>query len=410
MAEEWGGPPEADRWGGDEPRRGRRWWLWAPIGVVLAMAAVIVAVRAGGSGSGESAGHRPRPHPRFLLTVGNSGDLTDRRSAAPAARPLWFQVHALDKDGREQLVDSVPPPSPSAGDLQEIVAGPGGTFVAAASRATPCESRLYRFRLTGDGHATDIAAVERDSVPALVAGLAISPDGRRIAYATAPCADDRPVASHGTTAPPLPHPANPTSAALTVLDVATGHRRTWTAGGTSSVGQIVGEIVWASDNRTLGYTIGDVSHQVPTSPPPPQGSRGFSGDIVSNVAVHALDTGSAGTDLLGGRVLFRPPADAGSVTSAVMGTDGRSGYGILQQGQPPTTIMFSFTEGRPMHVTSSIPPDPGGAVISIVVTTEDSPRYACLTGIDSFGRVLDGTFVASYDHHRACGTAYDVPS
>ncbi|MFI7709317.1 hypothetical protein [Nonomuraea sp. NPDC049480] len=304
----------------------------------------------------------------------------------------------MKKNEGQRLVDSVRSPSPSAGEAQEIIAGPDGTFVVAASRAKPCESRLYRFRLTGEGHATGVTPVTGGIAPALVAGLAISPDGRRIAYATTPCADDP---SMPPTAASPPQAANPPSATLTVLDAVTGHRRTWTTGGMS----VLGEIVWARDSRTLGYATGDVNHRTRTSPPPsPDGTDEPPGDAIGNVTVRALDTDAPGTDLLAGRVLFRPPSGAGTVTSAVMNPDGRTGYGTMSKGRPPSTILFSFAEGRPMHVTKTIPPDPEGAITLHAFSTGDEPRYACLNGIDAFGRVTEGTF-GSQSFGR-CGTAW----
>jgi hypothetical protein len=277
-------------------------------------------------------------------------------------------------------------------------------FVVAASRAKPCESRLYRFRLTHGGHATGITPINGGIIPSLVAGLAISPDGRRIAYATAPCADAPSALPPGmppAAASPL-LPADPPSAMLTVLDLTTGGRRTWTAAGT----MVIGEIVWARDGHTLGYTTGGVIHRTPTSPPfSPDGNDGPSGDTIGDVAVHALDTEAPGADLLAGRVLFRQPGGPGTVTTAVMNPDSRTGHGTMQKGQ--STIFFSFTGGRPMHATRTFTPDPkvGFGVAIGLSSAGDGPRYACLNGIDAFGRVVGGTLMARSPGAGQCRTA-----
>lgn len=85
--------------------------------------------------------------------------------------------------------------------------------------------------------------------------------------------------------------------------------------------------------------------------------------------VHALDTDAPGTDLLVGRILLRPPGDSGVVITAVMNPDGQTGYGTIHKGQPPSTILFSFTEGQPMYVTETIPADPraGHTMVSVDV-------------------------------------------
>lgn len=294
----------------------------------------------------------------------------------------------MSGNGMPRLIDSVQPPSPSAGMVTEIVAGPGETLVLTAWRAKPCESSLYRFSLTDDGHAKGLTPVAGGVIPALVAGLAISPDGRRIAYATAPCGDDPPNASSTAVYPPSV--AKSATATLNVLNTATGNRRMWTADRAS----VIGEIVWARDNSTLGYTIGDV----------------IGDDAVGDVEVRALDTDAPGADLFAGRVLFRSPAGAGTVTAAVMDPDGRTGYGVMQKGEPASTILFSFTEGKPTRVTQTIPPDPDGTLTSVAFSTSGEPRYACLSGgLDAFGRVSEGTFATGSRRYGACEIAYEPP-
>lgn len=404
-------PQDADPASEGEPVPGRQVRRWAaPIGLVVVVVAVVVGVRlmADGREGGPSARYGTGPHgparmPRFMITAGSTGDRAPKGSA-PGAQEPWFQVHAIEKNGRERLADSVRSPSPSAGGAREILAGPGGMFVVAASRAKPCESRLYRFRLTHGGHATGITPINGGIIPSLVAGLAISPDGRRIAYATAPCADAPSALPPGmppAAASPL-LPADPPSAMLTVLDLTTGGRRTWTAAGT----MVIGEIVWARDGHTLGYTTGGVIHRTPTSPPfSPDGNDGPSGDTIGDVAVHALDTEAPGADLLAGRVLFRQPGGPGTVTTAVMNPDSRTGHGTMQKGQ--STIFFSFTGGRPMHATRTFTPDPkvGFGVAIGLSSAGDGPRYACLNGIDAFGRVVGGTLMARSPGAGQCRTA-----
>jgi hypothetical protein len=369
-----------------------RLWRWAvPIAAAVLVAGVVIGIVLAQpredslptAGGGWSSNHEGMP--RFVVTAGNSGDVS------PTADSAWFQIHDVAEHGKQRLVASVQPPSPSAGEVKSVVAGPGRTFVVAAWRSQPCETVLYRFTMTDDGQAEDITPVTGGSTPALVAGLAVSPDGRRLAYATAPCGEN-----------PENSPPAKTLITLTALDTTTGQRNTWTP----SRPAIVGEIVWASDSRTIGYTTGEVdSTPQPASPPPTSGRQASRDATVGAVQVRALHSEVPGTDLLAGRLLFNPSADDGTVSTAVMNPDGRTGYGVLHKEQPPSTVMFTFSEGQPMHVTSTIPENPNSAVM-VSVAGGDGPRYACLNGVDAFGRVSDGQLRKSSRGGRECSVAY----
>lgn len=318
--------------------------------------------------------------PRFILSAGRIGGPSQEEGPEP-----WFQVHSL-QGGRQRLADSVQSPSPSPGKARELLAGPKGTFLVASSRDEPCESRIYRFRVGSDGHVTDIEPLHEGVISSRIAGLAMSPDGDRVAFATTPCTD-------------VPQPPR---AALTVLDLNSGRRRTWS----TTAPSVIGEIVWASDNDTLGYTLSDVHRDAPVDTgPAPSPQRSPNEGKVVNVAVYALDTGDQGTDLRAARRLFRQPDDSGQVTSAVMAPDGRTGYGVMKKGQPAATILFTFAEDEPMRVTKTIAPKPN-TVMLFSFSTDEGPRYACLDGIDAFDRVVEGEFRTNTYNHSTCGLTY----
>jgi hypothetical protein len=365
----------------------------APIGAAVLVAGVVVGIVVAQSSeddppaAGDGASERVWK-PRFMVTAGKSGDVSGK------AESPWFQVHDIADGGRQRLVVSVPPPSPSSGEVKSIVAGPGRMFVVAAWRAKPCETVLYRFKLTEDGRPQDFTPITGGSTPALVAGLAISPDGRRIAFATAPCGD----------APERSLPAT-TPITLAVLD-STGQRRTWTSSGPT----IIGNIVWADDSRTVGYTTGKVVSPVPPTSPPPTSSRNVPrAETVGAIQVRALHTEAPGTDLLAGRVLFDHSDEDGTVNTAVMARDGRTGFGVMEKGEPPSTIVFAFSEGEPMRVTSTIPADPKGNTVMLSVVGDSDPRYACLGGVDAFGRVSDGKLRSSSRGNLQCSAANETP-
>jgi hypothetical protein len=398
MLEEPEGPRNEDGAGQSEVRP-RRWlWRWVvPIGAAVLVAGVVVGIVVAQPDEDDlpvAGGDWPSAwKPRFMVTAGRSADVSK------SAESPWFQVHGVTDDGREQVVASVPPPSPSAGKVSSVVAGPGKMFVVSAWRANPCETVLYRFKLTDEGQAEDITPVTGGRIPALVAGLAISPDGRRIAYATAPCGED-----------PERSPEATTPISLAVLETITGQRREWTSGRAT----VVGEIVWASDSRTVGYTTGEVTSTTPPADPPPTNSREVPrGATVGPIQVRALHSEAPGTDLLAGRLLFNPSAETstvGTVSTAVMNPDGRSGYGVLHKEEPPSTVIFSFSEGEPMRVTKTIAEDPKRSVAMVSAVGSDGPRYACLNGVDAFGRVSEGRLRSRSGGARECSTAYETPN
>lgn len=350
----------------------RRWVL--PTGAAVLVVGVVVGIvlaapREDDAPASDSGGHTRQDWtpPRFVVTTDSLGEDSS----------AWFQIYETAEPGKEHLVEAVQPPSASAGEVTGIVAGPDSTFVVAAWDVQSCETSLYRFTLSDDGHAKDLMPVTGNSIPALAAGLAISPDGRRIAYATGPCGNDP------EDSPPVTAPIS-----LTVLDTSTGQDRTWT----SPKPMIVGDIVWAGDNRTIGYTTAEI---IPDSA------------AVGPVHVHATDTESPDEDLLSGRLLFTQADRSDMVTTAVMSADGRTGYGALRTEQPPSTVLFTFSEGKPIQVTKTIPHDPNS--VSLMSFSDGSdPRYACLGGIDAFGRVDDNELTDDALDSRQCSSA-DAP-
>jgi hypothetical protein len=128
MLEEPEGPRNAD---GRIPSR--RWRWAAPIGAAVLVVGVVVGIVVAQRSEDDlpAAGGGAAKHgwkPRFLVTAGRSGDVSG------TAESPWFQVHDIADRGQQRLVASVPPPSPSVGEVRSIVAGPGRTFVVAAWR------------------------------------------------------------------------------------------------------------------------------------------------------------------------------------------------------------------------------------------------------------------------------------
>ena len=285
---------------------GSRRWPWTLLALVTT--AVAFGVRY----------EQPR-HPapaRFLVTVG---------AFWPENEPVhWLRVVSTADPGARSPLATMDAP-PGTGKAAEVVSGPDGMFVLVAAKTGGCGSRIFLFRLSSGGQVQRFAALAEGPVPAEVAGVAVSPDGHRLAYAAMSCTGG------GT--------------ALVVHQLKTGHRRTWTA----SDDPLLGEIVWAEDNRTLGYTATD--------------------HALAGVVLSALDTRAAGTDLRAGRVLLDARTSDGRIGPAWMHADGRTGFAVRQTAEG--TDELALTVGRPPRVVRHSPRDP--SVLTSTAYAVDGP-------------------------------------
>jgi hypothetical protein len=217
-------------------RARRRLTRWAqPIGAVAATAAVVgivaVVARAPHTGPVAPAGHVPS---RVVTVRGVSATVAEMDvvdAGDLAGKPVARMSAPAGRDG-----------------LSAIAAvGDDSTFYAAWTSVDACRTGLYRFSAPSGESARVL------DVKGLVTGLAVSPDGRRIAYsmwADGPgpsfCGGDY---------------------ELHVRDLASGQERVWTAGDLRNYG-IVG-LAWSPDGRYLAFAYGDQEvHRVDTTAAP----------------------------------------------------------------------------------------------------------------------------------------------
>ncbi|WP_433185810.1 hypothetical protein [Actinoallomurus sp. CA-150999] len=264
--------------------------------------------------------------------------------------------------------DAVPAPSPGAGRATAVVAAIADrTFVVAAFDPKSCVSRLYRLRLTEQGRPEVPRPIPGGPIHAAVAGLAVGPDDSKIAFTTASCAD--------TVVP---------RASVTVLNVVTRERRTWSLGAPS----VVGDLTWGSDGRTLGYALGEGV---------PDRAEGFA---LTSGTLRSLDTTAGETSLLAGRVVFRP-AD-GVLESATLDSGLRTGTAFVRDTRSGARKWFSFGHGRSPRLIEVIPAN----TLVAVATRGAGRRHECGGDIDAFGRLIDGHFTPRVlDMQLECGTA-----
>jgi hypothetical protein len=157
--------------------------------------------------------------PRFYVT--------DEPDSGPHANQLVVRDSQTGK-----IVGAVAPPSRQAFGAVAATAG-DRTFVAAVMPAylPPCASQLYQFRLSNSGQPGPLVALHV-AVPGIfneTDTLAVTPDGRTIAYATYQCGQGQ--QDYG------------------VIDLATRHVRVWT--GSSSAFPV--GLSLSADGRLLAF-------------------------------------------------------------------------------------------------------------------------------------------------------------
>jgi hypothetical protein len=128
--------------------------------------------------------------------------------------------------------------------LTSVATGDGRTFVAGA-RTAGCRTSLYRFRVSARGKPTALTPFR--SVPGAIGGpwyMAVSSDGRTIAYATLPCGQASGVRAQG----------QPEKGHLAVLNTVSGRTRHWTymAGGNQAIPGS-GDVSLSADGRVVTF-------------------------------------------------------------------------------------------------------------------------------------------------------------
>jgi hypothetical protein len=303
-------PAEAGGRAGPGRRGGRRTWTrrMAP----LAAAAAVIAVVAGSlavAGGGQV--HRPRGHaaeagplaglpPYYVMLTGSNPDPT-------VLQPEHAVIRATASGA---VLSAIAPPSPYGTFTSVAGAADGGTFVLAAEKwvvdhvdggvsqqGAPVKFFLLRIAASGRASLTPLP-IPGEPASAGLAGIALSPDGRKLAVAI-----DGP---HGG------------AARIQVFTAATGaeHDWTWPGGGqiTSNAGGQGQVLSWAADDRTVAFQLWRGSNiyigLADTATP-------RSGRLVVNFAGQATDSASGHLWLSGTSALITP--DGTAVVCAVAG-------------------------------------------------------------------------------------------
>jgi hypothetical protein len=350
-------------------RPGARSWLipaGAAASVLVALGLIVLAGQAG-PGGGPSGGESPAPPsalaaglPRYMVTYGNGV------SFVPGGGPGYVRATATGR-----IVARIP----AAGrdfTVEGLAAAPGDrTFYligedAAGSADGGVQIECFRIELTANGRpgapqrlpgAPLLAPLPPTSNGATSIPLAVSPDGKELAY---PSAALLPSDSG------VPRTADAQS--VIVQNVATGARRSWTAWPASHAQ--VSQVSWAADGR-LGFVAGMYDAAV---------TRGAAvvahRDSYLNVFM-ILNTAAAGSTLISASALV----SYGSATASASGTtpsmppgpvagvisqDGRSVYAqVLTQRGASWLVALSAASGKITRVLLSGPQAVQAAPVSI---------------------------------------------
>jgi hypothetical protein len=236
------------------PRRSRRWhaaglvrrtagprrwpgWL-APVAAAAAVAAVIIAslavsgliLRPAGTGPAGSSGVFAKVPRYFVALPGLSGRAVVGATATGAVR------------------GTVAPPKPHTFFAWVAAAGDGRTFVLGTSltprgrfdATKPRPVTLYQLVLGRSGHPGRLARLPIPTETGIT-GLAVSPDGSKLAVSF------------------LPVPGE-TGSKIQVFSLPTGAGREWVWPGRGTLGQVAmseasGGLQWEADNRTLMFQV-----------------------------------------------------------------------------------------------------------------------------------------------------------
>jgi hypothetical protein len=240
----WHSPGRSEGWPAAGPARRptgpRRWPGWlTPVAAAAAVVGVIIAslaisgllLRPGGNGP-----------------VGSSGVFAKvpRYFAAIPEVPGRAMIVGATATGAE--LGTIAPPKPHTFFAWVAAAGDSRTFVLGASSlprrpwdvTAPRPVKLYRLTLDRSGHPGHLARLPIPTETGIT-GLALSPDGSKLAVSLLP--------AHGQA-----------GSKIEVFTLAGGARREWVWPGRGTLGQIAmpvtsGGLQWEADNRTLMFEL-----------------------------------------------------------------------------------------------------------------------------------------------------------
>ncbi|GAA4610056.1 hypothetical protein GCM10023195_41000 [Actinoallomurus liliacearum] len=367
--------------------RSRRRFPWAvpamsAVAVAFSVALVVMVsgrsqpdAAAGGGGpafivAATGFGESPKGASRVEVRDSRTEQLYDTRAASHG---LTFQYVGAAQDNRTFFVMEVP------------------------IRQTACNTiHIYRMRVADSGKISSFTplgtriqggTMRREALPG---GLAVSPDGKKLAYAVLPCGI----------------PADRLFYKIGVVDLRTGAQREWTDPRES----VVSSLSWTADDRKVAFLRREPTHQ------PDDGNH----PLTKNGVVRLLDTDANGSSLLSSRILVRQSARLTNLWAAAISGDGDTisvvgeytpldgAYTICEiavaDGRVLRTLYHETMDGQP------VPPLPNWSG-RVALRTDPSGRHLLFHDGGNlndvgFGRIDDGRF-RTLQHTDAHDEAFD---
>jgi hypothetical protein len=177
----------------------------------------------------------------------------------------------------------------------------GRSFILAiAENAPKDEYRFFRLPVSASGKPGHLTELPAYPVPvnAYLAGIALSPDGTRLAVSF----------SYGLGAT-NGGPAKYMVGAVEVINLVTGAVRTWTATMRQGHWYQPGQPSWADGNRMIAFTW--------------QQAKSISNNAMTMEGVRLLDTKAPGDNLADARMIMPAKAVSGTINSVLITPDGR---------------------------------------------------------------------------------------
>jgi hypothetical protein len=307
------------------PGARRRWAAWVtPLSaaasvtvVVVASLAIPTALHSGHRAASRPAGPFAGVPPYYVVLAGKN----------PSPVVMQRQFAEVRATATGATLARITPPRPYRTFVAAAGAGDGRTFVLAAGpwavtykaggkfiRETP--TKFFLLRIGAGGRTTRLTALPIPRQPGDASGIALSPDGSKLAVALRDASAGGP--------------------AIQVFDVATGSERVWRwpGGGpvTNNAGGEGAVLSWAADDRTLAF------------------QQWVTGNIIH---VRLLDTTAPGGSLqAASRLVLRWPGD-GATWHYVHGKISNVLFGFSAIITPDGSKIVAATEDLTRHPLSS---------------------------------------------------------
>jgi hypothetical protein len=278
------------------PAPGRRWrQRLLPLAAAAAVIAVAVsAVLVAGPGLGPASAPVTAAVPRHYLTFTFVPD--KQFHDLPVTKAVIRDTATGKITGTVKIMTKSFPASVAADAAPD-----GRSFILAiAENAPKDEYRFFRLPVSASGKPGHLTELPAYPVPvnAYLAGIALSPDGTRLAVSF----------SYGLGATNS-GPAKYMVGAVEVINLVTGTVRTWTAGMQQGHWYQPGQPSWADGNRMIAFTW--------------QQAKSMSNNAMTMQGVRLLDTKAPGHNLADARMIMPAKAVHGTINSVLITPDGR---------------------------------------------------------------------------------------